>query len=354
MQRAGRLLGDAGVLRVYCVHGTFAGNDALGLLTELARFAPGLSESLRRVGKGAVDAVINDLGNFTGGYCELLREGLSAGAGRPIDVRRFNWSSQNNHIGRADGAVRLIDELATLAVGLPTAQLEAESRPRVMLWGHSHGGNLLALLTNLLGADEPAREEFLTASRAFYRRWCFPGVDFEVWPRVYEILGAPEHPLRRLKLDIVTIGTPVRYGWDTGGYDGLLHFINHRPLADGPCYLAPYPPSPRRVLDGAADGDYVQQIGIAGTNLLPNPLAIRTLAADWRLHDLLQGDLPREFVPARLRRGMRVPDEGTTLLVDYDDPKKSVLGNLAGHGVYTRTWWMPFHAEQSAEFFYAG
>ena len=27
----------------------------------------------------------------------------------------------------------------------------------------------------------------------------------------------------------MTFGTPIRYGWDSGGYARLLHFIHHRP-----------------------------------------------------------------------------------------------------------------------------
>ena len=39
LESSGAVLGRAGVAGVYCVHGTFAGGDPLGLLTELARVA---------------------------------------------------------------------------------------------------------------------------------------------------------------------------------------------------------------------------------------------------------------------------------------------------------------------------
>ncbi len=42
------------------------------------------------------------------------------------------------------------------------------------------------------------------------------------------------------------------------------------------------------------DGDYIQQTGISGTNLMPLPLAVRTLLADWRLGKLLEHDVARE------------------------------------------------------------
>ena len=115
------------------MHGTFAGGDGLGLLTELARFAPGLSKSLSRLGKRAVDFVAGETGNYTSEYAAAMQAGLSEGAGRTIPVRLFNWSSQNNHVGRADGAVRLLDELARLATEIPpaafnTAVLRSRSR----------------------------------------------------------------------------------------------------------------------------------------------------------------------------------------------------------------------------------
>ena len=351
MAAAGAAFAEARVEAVYCVHGTFVGNDALGLVTELARFAPSLSRKLARLGKRTVDRLVGEAGNYTPGFAAALQAGLRAGAGRTIPVRLFNWSSQNHHLGRADGAVRLIDELARLADDLPDEKFSDAQPPRIVLWGHSHGGNVLALVTNLLGADRGARDEFFQAARSFYRPWLRQKTDMPVWPRVRQWLDDPQHPLRRIALDVVTFGTPVRYGWDTDGYARLLHVIHHRPPENRAEYLAPYPPSLRRIWH-AADGDYVQQIGIAGTNFLPNPLAVRTLVADWRLGKLLQRNLKREWILKRLRHGVRVPDEGTTLLVDYRGITGGVRRHLAGHALYTRRKWLPFHCQAMVEQFY--
>lgn len=243
---------------VYCVHGTFAGNDALGLLTELARFAPGVSKSLSRFGKRTVDWVAGETGNYTPEYVVAMQENFSAGAGRTIPVRLFNWSSQNNHIGRADGAIRLIDELARFA---ETGDEDANSeQTRVLLWGHSHAGNVFALLTNLLGSDAKSRAKFFKAARTFYHPWIRNEVDLPVWSKVQELLEDAEHPVRRLAIDVVTFGTPIRYGWDSAGYSKLLHFVHHRPIADAPEYQSPHPIETRRLLE-AADGDYIQQMG---------------------------------------------------------------------------------------------
>jgi len=367
---AGAVLGQAGVVAVFCVHGTFAGNDALGLMTEMARVMPSLSKTLSQFGKQTVDLLAGEMGNYTPAYMATMEAGLSAGAGRPISVRPFNWSSQNNHIGRADGAVRLLAELAELASSLadppPSSAKGGPNHlpPRVVLWGHSHAGNLFALLTNLLAANRAARKQFFQAARCFYRKSWTGRVDMPAWSHAEQLLrekpetvphkvfpeshGEPTRSasaLRRLELDVITFGTPIRYGWSPNGYARLLHFVHHRPLPDRSDYLAPYPLDPLPMLKGA-EGDYVQQIGIAGTNFCPNLLAWRTVVSDWRLGKLLERNLPRERFLQRVRRGMRVPDAGQTLLVDYPDRATPVHRRLLGHAVYTRMRWLPFHLEQ--------
>jgi hypothetical protein len=398
MAAAGRALADAGVRAIYLVHGTFAGNDALGLFTELARFAPGFAGTLRRLSKKGFDALIGETGNYTREFAQRMEAALSAGGDRPLPVRNFYWASQNHHVGRADSAVLLIDDLARLAETSvpapspsrgrdqlstgdpkslertavafskqpgraeegylqhitpppsPPRQGEGGGERRVLLWGHSHGGNAFALVTNLLGGDAAVRAEFFQAAQIFFRRPWSHRVDIPAWQRVEQLLAEPDHPVRRLQLDFVTFGTPVRYGWDSGGYSKLLHIINHRPAPGMPEFLAPFPRVPR--MWRAVDGDYVQQIGIAGSNLPPLPLAWRTFLADRRLSRLLQRDLPHEGLLTRLRRGMLVPDEGATLLVDYDDPARTPVGHLFGHAQYTRIRWLAFHCDLIARHFY--
>lgn len=346
MAAAGAKFSQAGVAAIYCVHGTFCGDDVLGVFTELEGWAPSVARPLRRWSKRAIDAVIGETGNYTPTFAERMETALSAGASRRVPVRLFNWSSLNHHIGRADGAVRLIDELAGRSEQLTSSHPD----PRIILWAHSHGGNVFALLTNLLGADEAARQEFFHASRTFFRPWIATQPDLPVWERVEQLLADPQHPVRRLKLDVVTHGTPVRYGWDAGGYHNLLHVIHHRPHAKHHAHRVPYPPWPHHVAT-AEHGDYIQQVGIAGTNLPPLPIALRTFLADWRLGSLLQRNLGG-WLRSRLKHGVRVHDEGTTLLVDYDDPHWLPWIHVLGHAPYTRSHWLPLHCELAAEHFY--
>jgi hypothetical protein len=258
-------------------------------------------------------------------------------------VRRFLWSSENHHLGRADGAVRLLDELA---------QASRERPGRLLLWGHSHAGNVFALLTNLLGGDVETRARFFKAVETHYRWPLLKRVDVPVWTRVAEMLRRGEFAGLAERLDVATFGAPIRYGWETAGYGKLLHVVHHRPCEAWPPYRAPFPPTVERVLR-AADGDYIQQFGIAGTNLPPAVFQWREYLAERRLCALVQAEVEPPDLLSRLRAGRRVPDEGTTLLVDYGPPQGGIAQHLAGHAVYTQLDWQLFHAEQAADALYA-
>lgn len=340
-----RIVGDAfrqaGVSAVYLVHGTFMGGDAGGLWTEISRIVPGAGDALGQISKKWTDAVAGERGNYTEQFARTFEEAINAGEGRRIPVRLFHWSSENHHVGRAHAAVRLLDELAGSA-----------NTGRVLLWGHSHGGNVFALISQLLGADDAAVERFFQAAEAYYRHPLLKRVDLPVWPRVRDWLNDASRPRRNLRCDFVTFGTPIRYGWDPRGCAGLLHVVNHRPAEGRPEYLAPFPPTAADVLQ-AAHGDFIQQLGIAGTNVAPNVVAWRALLADRRLNALLQPNLRVRDLLQRLKAGMRVPEQGTTLLCDYGPAGGNVAAHLAGHAVYTQTQWLLFHAEQAVKYLYA-
>lgn len=340
----GERLRDANVGAIYLVHGTFAGFDALGMLAELGRVYPAGRDALERISKMLVDGMAGDTGNFTTEYAGRFERAISEGQSTTIPVRTFVWSSENHHLGRADAAVRLIDELVSLR--LPPGK-------RILLWGHSHGGNVFALATNLLAGDGESISRFFDAARVYYQ-WPVTGmIDIPVWKSVEDLLYEEDRVLADNPLDIVTMGTPIRYGWDSHGYSRLLHFIHHRPTDGVAPHLAVFPPRFDDVLR-ATGGDYVQQIGIAGTNAMPSPLAWRAWTADRRLNALLQPDYSALDLLDRLKVGTRVPDEGTTLLVDYGPNQGNLAQSLAGHAIYTRRDWLLYHAEEVAQQFYGG
>lgn len=328
---------------MYLVHGTFAGNDAAGILTEVGRVFPQYREPLAQLAKSLVDKTFGDNGNYTAAYARAFAEALNADGGEEIPVRNFAWSGENHHLGRADAAIRLLEALA-------------DERPaagkRILCWGHSHAGNVFALVTQLLTADAAMLDAFFSAAAWHYRVPLLRKVDLPIWDRVARRLRDSERPMIDAPLDFVTFGTPIRYGWAEGGYDGLLHFVNHRPRLGQPLERAFWPPTIDDVRAGL-DGDYVQQLGIAGTNAWPAVWSWRGWFAEQRLSKLLQPEYSSFDLIARLRLGLRVPDAGRTLLVDYGPAEGNVAEHLAGHAVYTKLDWLPFHAAETARELYA-
>src|SRR5258708_7449580 len=217
MRRVGEALRAADVGAIFLVHGTFAGIDALGILAELARWYPAGRDSIGCVAKRMVDALAGDAGNYTNGYAESFEESIR-GSGEPVSVRLFHWSSENHHLGRADAAVRLIDEIAAL---------ELPPRRRILVWGHSHAGNVFALMSNVLAGDAESIERFFAAARVYYRVPLTGMIDIPVWERVRRLLAHDARRLAERPIDMVTFGTPIRYGWDPLGYAERLPFLHH-------------------------------------------------------------------------------------------------------------------------------
>jgi hypothetical protein len=333
LRRLGQQLWQARVRTIVLVHGTFLGADLTGLIAQIERYAPQFARSLRDWEKNAVDSIMGDLANYTDHFAARLDAGINASLTNRIRVLRFTWSSENHHLGRADGAVRLLSELIAL---------QPAPSDRLLLCGHSHGGNVLAILTHLLHGTSELRHRFFQATRLYYQRPFRRVIDLPVWPELADRL---EHDPPAWRPDIVTFGTPIRYGWETAGYRSLLHFVNHRLHADKPAYLAPFPPSLDQLARGSA-GDMIQQIGVAGTNFPVNICSWRDWVVEARLHRLMQYGDRRRNAWERLKLGTRVAAEGKTLLVDYyeGDPASAQL--LAGHAVYTKLIWLPFHLQQ--------
>lgn len=371
MQAVGDRLRAANVQTIFLAHGTFVGDDLLGLANMLGHVFPKAEKQLREVAKRLVDALANDTGNYTKAYANAFEQSLHREGTRRILVDRFHWSGQNNHIGRADAAVRLFETLnQTASLKLQTADNKADSGnashateklpQRILLWGHSHAGNVFALLTNMLAADKATLQKFFTAAQPYYKQPLLGRIDEPVWERTISQLYQKHRAIDSFALDMVTFGTPIRYGWETASYSQLLHFINHRPTSKLPEHLAPFPPRWDDVL-AAADGDYIQQLGIAGTNFAPGLLEWRSQLADSALNAFLQPGMKVSGLLERLRVGARLHEEGTTLLINYceanrqatDSPKdRSISKHLLGHAVYTRKEQMLFHAEEVAKRFY--
>lgn len=338
MKAVGEALRARQVAAIFLVQSSFAAWDARHLLLELARRWPAGSSLLRQAADQIVAGCSHEAGDYTPRYAEILQHAL-AGQGDEIPVRLVHWSGENHHLGRADAAVRLIDELAALE--LPPGK-------RVMIWGHGQAGNVLALASRLLSGEKEANAAFFAAARIYYRLPAAGVIDIPLWQRVRQMLGNHSHRLARRPLDLVTFGTPCRYVWTQRSDDSLLHFINHRPAADRVQHLAPLP---HRIddLHKAAAGDYLQQLAVAGTDTPPSRFAWRSWLANRRLARLLEVGADHSCIADRLASGARTLEIGTTLLVDYGPTTGPLWQHLAGHAVYTRREWVLFHAEQVVE-----
>lgn len=339
---AQQALQRAQIQKILLMHGTFVGDDALGLVRTLDQFVPDAGGRIRELNRDWVDRLVGDVGNYSQEFVQELHSLIDTDEPR-VAIDHLTWSGENHHVGRADAAVLLLDRL------LDDAQSGCS---RFLLWGHSHAGNVFALVTNLLRGAEADVRRFFAACRVLFSSQQVSEADRKRWDRVHQRLSQCEELVSQIQLDIVTFGTPIRYGWETRGYRRLLHIVNHRPADDYPEFRAPFP------IDwddawSARFGDYIQQLGIAGTDFLPSVFTWRAFRVEQRLNRLLQKGLHRSGTWDRLKLGMRVPHEGRCLLIDYPDDKTNGREHLFGHGIYTTVQWLPFHLREVLTRFYA-
>lgn len=362
-----RLHAEFGISHIELVHGTFAGTDPFGISTLMrsliADTPPAVQLALiplmgkiEQLTRKVTESVTADIANFN----EAFRDAFQNLAGDELIVRRLDptWSSENTHLARAALAVRLVCRLEELQ----QQGLDPEF-DRVIFWGHSHAGNGMALLTNLLANDPESVARFFEVSGDAL------GSDGQ---RAREILNGHRgpHPMAGA-LIIVTFGTPVRYGWDTGGCRQLLHITHHRPhdgehpertvpairyTGDAESSFGSVVAALREtVFDAmlARHGDWVQTFAIAGTDLHP----IVHCGIDRSLGAFLERNLPQttpESIRARLpvvisrwQTATRLHTDGLNLLVAYAPTQLTRFGtahqSVLGHGVYTRIEWLPRH-----------
>ncbi|NIP86305.1 MAG: hypothetical protein GTO03_12355, partial [Planctomycetales bacterium] len=214
------------------------------------------------------------------------------------------------------------------------------------------------------------RNRFFEATKIYYGPQGRPDSVNAAWRRVRQLLDRPRHdpqlpPFLRHRggddnsprhqpataLDVVTLGTPIRYSWHPAGVDRLLHFVNHHPVRGHAHHRSALPRHFGDILFGTG-GDYVQHVGIEGTNFPPLPWCWKTWLADLRLARLISPELKWYHLPHRVKAGLRVPAAGTTLLVDYGRERSRWVTHMAGHSIYTRTSWTLFHTQQVVRWLY--
>lgn len=298
--------------------------------------------------KTLLDQQIGDAGNFTNADVELIRKAINKNLTQPISCIRVLWSSEHHHLGRALAAVSLLAELYKLC------QLRNLSkRDRILIQAHGQAGLVLALVSNLLCPSSiTGRPRFLEILTDYADQTSQSKLTGML--ELVESMLATPSPLNGVALDMVTFGTPVRYGWDPAGIGKLLHVVNHRNLrTDGKNWLAKMElPQITMEMPIAWGGDYVQELAVAGSDAVPPTEPGK--AANKRMWEMVEPYDGFERWLECARRAVRFPSEGRCLLVDYKDSTGSTnpRDHYYGHAAYTRRHALLFNTAQIVHAFY--
>ena len=320
---AGKKLRAQGVGRVVFAHGTFVGHDPLSIMRALKAFVPnlpaGLEGTVRRMAYRQWNMRLGDNANFLPTYPALYGGALAL----PDLCDLFVWSSGNYHYARLDGALSLIDKLATDIKKSASKLLPALALgwvpQRILLVGHSHAGQIFALVTQLLAEQEERAAPVLLKFLELH----FPA------HQVAE-LRTQLDSLKNQPLDFITFGSPPRYAWYPRELTRILHVVNHRGAS-------PLAGRMHGILN-TRDGDYVQQWGISGSDFVAGGARERHLNRE--LDPILGvGQSATVWLESTSYR-RRVQSSGFTLLVDFADQSRlapNCIATIFGHGAYTRT-----------------
>ncbi|GKS63552.1 hypothetical protein YTPLAS72_08560 [Nitrospira sp.] len=380
MATCGSGLSRAGVAAVVFLHGSLHGTDVFGMqrLDEAGGLRRGYSRGVSGLDallaamreesngipllpgglmpplldddatKNVLDHQVGDAGNFTGENIQSFSQAINQRLTQPILCIRSVWSSDHHHLARASAAIFLLAELHKLCT-----EREFDRGSRILIQAHGQAGLVLALVSNLLCPTPITGRTKLFEILTEYADQTTQ-LELAAMIKLIEPLLATGTLLNGTALDIVTYGTPVRYGWDPSGIGNLLHIVNHRNLrTDGKNWLAKMElPQITMELPIAWGGDYVQELAVAGSDAVPGTEAAR--AANKRVWEMAE---PYDGFGRWLecaRRAVRFPSEGRCLLVDYKDSTGSTnpRDHYYGHAVYTRQHALLFNTTQIVRTFY--
>ncbi len=325
MQQEGKKLQKAGVKAALFLHGTFAGDDPFDIVHLVNSLFPSLNQDIANKFKDFTKSnqnwLVGDQGNFPPAYLDLFREGT----GINLQCKAITWSSTNHHLGRIQGCLDLIESLIQMK-----DQQQLVHEDRVLIIGHSHAGQVFALFNHFLAATDHFKEIIQTAQIT------------------KEFKALTDHEiffLKSLKVDAITLGTPPRYGWSDLHHWRVLHFINHRGSK-------PEAGSLNGILT-TKHGDYVQQLGISGSDSL-SPLE-NDREINKNLEEYLGIGSNLSYWHQQIQHNRRLPSSGHTLLIDYQDNGNypNCFTTLFGHAAYTRYRFMLFNLQQITRLLYS-
>lgn len=370
MAEMGTRLTHAGVRLVVFLHGTAFGTDVFGMqrLDEVGGLKRGYSRgiagldallALMREGTNGVptwkdgpkppftddesteqliDNAAGDAANFSHSYVERFRKAINRSTERPICCERMLWSSEHHHIGRSQAAIQVISRLRALAT-----EQKLGPGDRILVQAHGHAGLIMALASNLLTPHESSgRVSFLQALKDYATHTDASTAGISLLEQ------SPNQVLNGATIDVVTFGTPVRYGWDPSSLGKLLHIVNHRPMrVDGKRWLAKMElPQITMEMPIAWGGDYVQQLAVGGSDAMPTSAEAK--AVNKVLWELLEPYEGFERWLECARKSVRCHNDGQCLLVDYKDSTatSNAKDHLYGHAAYTRMNAMLFNTTE--------
>ncbi|HSF66907.1 MAG TPA: hypothetical protein VLA67_05695 [Nitrospiraceae bacterium] len=380
MAALGIRLSRAGVRVVVLLHGSIMGTDVFGtqrldevgglkrgysrgvagldaLLAAMREESNGLAgpEGLKPplknddITKELLDKYVRDAGNFTTAYVKSFEKAINQRTPQSIACLRELWSCENHHLGRAISSCVLLDRLHTLV-----AQLKLIAGDRILVQAHGQAGLVLALASNLLCPSPITGRKKLIKLLTSYAQQSQDSSLSAVIQRIDPLL-ASHTLLNGVMLDVVTLGTPVRYGWDPSGLGKLLHIVNHRTLrTDGKVWLSKMElPQITMEMPIAWGGDYVQELAVAGSDAVPTTEAAK--AANKALWELVEPFDGFERWLECARRAVRIPGEGLGILADYKDSTEStnVRDHYYGHAAYTRLNAMLFNTTEIVRTLYS-
>lgn len=303
---------------VYLVHGTFVGNDPFDLIGLLEKAFPALRstiiEKIKKQIKNGQDYLIKDFGNFHKDITGIVEENLE----NESDIHFFNWSSSNHHYARLKGTFDLLKDIAS----------KHNKHDRILLFGHSHAGQIFALLTLLVN-------DHLISNQIFTILGLEKSVETEIKKHLKK--------LKSIKFDFVTLGTPVRYSWNLSNNTNLLHIINHRGnLPQGGSLTSSI---------ACKSGDYIQQWAITGSDILSTNVHDREMNKELDL--ILGNGCDLEQLKRNIKFKKRLHHKGHHFLVDFKENSSipNPLKTIFGHAVYTQKKSMVWILNQSIQYF---
>ena len=374
MAQCGSKLSQAGVRIIVFLHGAIHGTDVFGMqrLDEVGGLKRGYSRGVSGLDallaamrqetngippltgglklplsndgatKKLLDEQIGDAGNFTDVAVEQFQKAINKDLARPIACIRYLWSSEHHHLGRAMAAIRFLYDLQGLRERHACA-----TGDRILIEAHGQAGLVTALVSNLLCPSAiTGRPKLLALLSGHAQRSNL--ADMTASLKKLEPVLESGSLLNGVALDVVTFGTPVRYGWDPSGLGKLLHIVNHRNLrTDGKTWLAKMElPQITVEMPIAWGGDYVQELAVAGCDAVPATEEAKAAnKAIWEMVEPFDG-FERWLECAR--RAVRFPSEGRCLLADYRDSTGSAnpRDHYYGHAAYTRRGAMLFNTTE--------